>query len=90
MPIDPAPFQPDWVSPPGDTITTILDDRGMSRLELSLKVGKSQEFVASLIAGKEKIDDDLAQKLSEVLGATKRFWLNRDQNYWADKQRLGL
>ena len=30
-----ATFSPDWVSPPGDTIDAILEERGLTRDELA-------------------------------------------------------
>ena len=34
-------FQPDWVSPPGDTIIDLMDEHGISDEELSKKIGLS-------------------------------------------------
>ena len=79
------PFLPDWVSAPGETITDFLDERGLSVDAFT--------FVASprdLIHGKTRIDAEIARRLTEVLGGSEQFWLNRDQQYVEDCERLGM
>lgn len=83
-------FNPDWVSPPGDSIASILEDRNIPQEDLSHLIGRSVEFTERLMVGAEVIDVPLAEELSNLLGATVKFWLNRDARYWIDKQRLGL
>ncbi len=34
-----APYAPDWVSPPGDTILDIIEERGWSQTELATRLG---------------------------------------------------
>ena len=67
-------FNPDWRSPPLDTILDVLEERGMAVIEAEFKLGF-------------KLDDSLyidaarAQKLAEVLGAHASFWLKREAHY---------
>lgn len=82
-------FQPDWVSPPGDTINAIMQERDLSCEYLAAKLGKSTEFVTRLLTGDEPIDKKLAELLSATLGSTPKFWLKREQTYRKDKARLG-
>jgi HTH-type transcriptional regulator / antitoxin HigA len=83
-------FLPDWVSPPGDTILSILEEKNESVETFSSKMGCPVEWVYRLLAGEEPIDEPIAMKLSEVVGSTCRFWLARERNYRRDKIRLGL
>lgn len=78
---DTATFQPDWVSPPGDTIGDALDELGMSQAEFSDRTGFSKKHVNQLINGKVAITAEAAVKLEAVLGEPARFWLNRETHY---------
>ena len=33
-----APFAPDWVSPPGDTIADVLEERGWTQAEFARRL----------------------------------------------------
>ncbi len=72
---------PDWVSPPGDTIVDLLEERGWTQAELAERSGFTRKHVNLLIAGKAPITEDTALKLERVLGSTARFWLTRETQY---------
>ncbi len=74
-------FKPNWVSPPGDTIKDILIEKNISIEELSKYLLFDLEFCNKLIRGENKINKDIAEKLSKYLGASKKFWLNREKQY---------
>jgi len=74
-------FLPDWISVPGDTIMDILMERNISFVEFSKLMEMSYLDVNNLIIGKTKINRKIADKLSKVLGASSKFWLNREKHY---------
>ena len=74
-------FEPDWRSPPGDTILEMLETRGLSADDAAANLGLSLEDVGRLFAGDLVISSDLAAKLSVYLGASQQFWLNRDAQF---------
>lgn len=82
------PFMPDWVSAPGETIESILEERGMTLDEFSISIQKTPAEVQQLLGGQMEITEDLAQTLSSVLGASPKFWLNRERQYREDSARL--
>ena len=84
------PFLPDWVSPPGDSIKDILEHKRMSKTNFAKKIERSSKFVDRLLIGEEIIDENLAQKLAAILGASTGFWMRRDSHYRSEKIRLGL
>jgi HTH-type transcriptional regulator/antitoxin HigA len=86
---EPNDFSPDWASPPGDTIQTILSEKGISVISFSAKTGLTLHEVQRLFVGSLPIDVNLAGKLSNVLGSTQRFWLARDAKYRSECVRLG-
>ena len=76
-------FHPDWVSPPGDTIADLLDERGWTQTEFADRLGTSRRFVNQLVSGEAPIDEATALKVERVLGSTDRFWLSRESDYRA-------
>ena len=68
-------------SPPGDTIRDIMEERGITRFKLGKMLAISDQNVLDLLDGKFPIDNDMACRLSEVLGSTPDFWENREKQY---------
>lgn len=76
-----AKFAPDWVSPPGDTIIDIIEDKGWTQQELAGRIGLSEKHVSQLVNGKVPLTDETALKLSSALGSSVGFWLSREAKY---------
>ncbi len=76
----PKSFTPDWVSPPGDTILDIIEERGWTQAELAKRLGYTEKHVSQLIGGKP-LTVDAAFRLERVLGSNVDFWLAREANY---------
>ena len=74
-------FEPDWVSPPGDTIEDAMDELGMSQIELSERTGFSKKHINQLLKGKVTIIAETAIKLEAVFGDSVAFWLQREALY---------
>lgn len=74
-------FNPDWVSPPGDTIADILAERSCSRLEFAQRMGYTPKDINDLVASRRPISPETARKLELVLGASADFWVARDTQY---------
>jgi plasmid maintenance system antidote protein VapI len=75
--------RPEWASPPGDTIVSILDERELTIEKFAEQVGLSQTRAQQLIDGTRSIDRDLARRLAHALGATEKFWIAREHDYRA-------
>jgi HTH-type transcriptional regulator/antitoxin HigA len=82
------PFTPDWVSPPGDTIADILEERDWTQAELAERLGYSTKHISLLINGKAPINEETALKLERVLVSTAAFWLKREAKYRAALARI--
>ena len=76
-------FDPDWISPPGDTIADLLEERDWTQAELANRLGASRKYVNKLISGRVPLSESVVAKLERVLGSTVRFWLNREAGYRA-------
>ena len=74
-------YSPDYVSPPGETLADVLEDRGMSQAELARRTGLAIKTVNEIIKGKAPITPGTALKLERVLGVPASFWNAREQRY---------
>ena len=79
--IERTPFQPAWVSPPGDTIADILEERGHTQTELAERAGFTKKHISALVRGKASITAETALRLEASLGSTARFWMSREAQY---------
>lgn len=78
-----APFAPDWVSPPGDTIADVLVERGWSCAELARRMGCAETHISQIINGEARITEETASGLARVIGSTASFWLRKEAAYRA-------
>jgi HTH-type transcriptional regulator / antitoxin HigA len=83
-----TPFAPDWVSPPGDAIQDLAEERGWSQQELARRLGYTEKHVSQLVNGKVALTVDAAQRLERVLGSTLDFWLNLEANFRRHSARI--
>lgn len=83
-----APFAPDWVSPPGDTILDLIEERSWTQAELAKRLGYTEKHVSQLINGKVPLTDEAALRLERVLGSSASFWLAREAKYREHCARL--
>ena len=74
-------FNPDWVSPPGDTIADLIKERDWSQVKLARRLGLSAKHLNQLIKGKASLTNETALRLEHVLGASANFWLSREARY---------
>jgi HTH-type transcriptional regulator / antitoxin HigA len=74
-------FSPDWISPPGETIAELMEEKGWTQDDLSQKLEYSSAQVRLLISGEESITEEVALGLERVLGGKASFWLSREAQY---------
>ena len=74
-------YVPDNVSPPGETLLDVLEEREMSQSELAERTGRPKKTISEIINGKTAITSDTALQLERVLGIPARFWNERERNY---------
>lgn len=83
-----ATFNPDWISPPGETITSILAHRRITEEQFADSMGHRVQEIHALLQGETEINTHVAQLLVNTLGSTKEFWLNREAIYRRSLERL--
>ena len=74
-------YQPDYGSPPGETLLETLDAMGMSQVELAKRMGCPVKTIHEIIEKKAAITAEIALQLEQVLHIPASFWLKREQYY---------
>jgi addiction module HigA family antidote len=74
-------YQPAEVSPPGDTLRDLIEERDLTQAELSRRLGRPTQAVNEILAGKKEITEDTAIELERVLQVPAHFWLTREAQY---------
>jgi addiction module HigA family antidote len=74
-------YTPDRVSPPGESLIEILQDRGLSQASLAARTGRPRKTINEIIKGKAPITPSTALQLERVLGVPASFWNNLEKNY---------
>ncbi len=83
-------FQPNWASPPGETILAILYAKGVSVASFCNDVGLPEGETSALISGLLPITPNLAKALAKSVGSTSHFWLERQKQYQMSLEALAL
>ena len=71
----------DLIIHPGETIADILEERGLTQVELAARAGVTPAYISNVISGKKNISANFAMSLEYALGVPKSFWLNLQANY---------
>lgn len=74
-------YAPDIVTPPGETLLEMLEERGMTQSDLADRTGRSKKTVNEIIKGKATITPATSLLLERVLGVSASFWNEREQQY---------
>ena len=87
-------YSPSEVSPPGETLRELLEERGIPQAELALRMGRPRKTISEIINGKAALTHETALQLELVLGVPASFWNSRERTYRAylasleEKKRL--
>jgi HTH-type transcriptional regulator/antitoxin HigA len=74
-------FRPDIVFHPGMSLQEMIDAKGMSQAELSLRMGRPKKTINGIIKGEVAITSDTALQLERVVGMPASFWNNMESLY---------
>lgn len=83
-------FQPNWVSPPGETIAAILKARAIPLHQFCALIGLGEQQTLGLLNGRHPIDSKLAIRISATVGSTPRFWLERERKFKSNLKALEI
>ena len=66
---------------PGYYIAEIIEDMGISQAEFATRMGTTTKTLSYLLNGQANISNDLAKKLSVMMGTSVDIWLNLQSTY---------
>ena len=66
---------------PGYYIADIIEDMEISQAEFATRMGTTAKTLSQLINGQANISNDLAKKLSAILGTSVEVWQNLQNTY---------
>jgi HTH-type transcriptional regulator/antitoxin HigA len=81
-----AIFEPDWVSPPGETIKNVLETRDIPIDEFFEVLGVEESNGHQLLSGLIAINKAIALKIESVTDIPAQFWLKRETTYRKQKE----
>ena len=76
-------YIPDSVSPPGETLAELLEERGITQVQLSKQLGLTRKTINEILRGKATLSSETAIKLEHVLHVPTEFWVRREADYQA-------
>ena len=66
---------------PGYYIADIIEDMGISQVKFAARIGTTAKTLNQLVNGQANVSNDLAKKLSIMLGTSVEVWLNLQNTY---------
>lgn len=66
---------------PGYYISEIIENMGISQAEFAERLGSNTKTLSCLINGQANVTNDLAKKLSAMMGTSPEVWLNLQNTY---------
>lgn len=72
-------LSPLWASSPGNTIERLLNEQALDISGFAEAMSISLSGAKRLLEGKLPVSEELAGRLSEVVGGAPRFWLERER-----------
>lgn len=61
---------------PGEAVGKMLEDRGLNKDVVAARLGLNEAEFEQLLNGERRVDEELAKKLSHILGNTPGFWIH--------------
>ena len=74
-------YRPDRVSPPGETLADLLEERCLTQKDLALRMGRPLKTINEIVKAKAAITAETALQLEKALGTPSAFWIQRESNY---------
>lgn len=74
-------YSPDTVSPPGETLQELLDERGITQKDLAARMGRPVKTINEIVKGKAQITPETALQLERALGLPAVFWNEREAHF---------
>jgi HTH-type transcriptional regulator/antitoxin HigA len=73
--------QSDLAIPPGEYLSEVLEELGLTQLELAQKMGRPAQVISAIVRGRKAITAETALQLEAALGVSARLWLGLEIDY---------
>ena len=77
----------DLAVPPGEYLSEITEEMGMSQAELARRMGRPVQAISEIANGSKSITPDTALQLEQVLGVPAHIWTGLEAEYQLTKAR---
>ncbi|MGD8717716.1 MAG: ImmA/IrrE family metallo-endopeptidase [Candidatus Zixiibacteriota bacterium] len=74
-------YEPEVVTPPGETLLETMALRGFTQEDFAARTGRTPKTINEIVKGKAPITTDTALQFERVLGVPAEFWNNRERKY---------
>jgi HTH-type transcriptional regulator/antitoxin HigA len=74
-------YEPDVVTPPGETLLEAIKMCGFTQEDLAARTGRTPKTINEIVNGKAPITTDTALQFERVIGVPAEFWNNRERKY---------
>jgi addiction module HigA family antidote len=74
-------FSPNYAVHPGQTLTDVLTDRGITQAELATRIGRPLKTINEIVKGKASITPETALQLDRALNVDARVWNALEAHY---------
>jgi plasmid maintenance system antidote protein VapI len=81
-------YEPDVVTPPGETLLETIAISGLTQESLAARTGRTPKLINEIIKGKASITTGTALQFERVLGVPAEFWNNRERKYRESLSRI--
>ncbi len=71
----------DLAIPPGEVLAEEITARGISSVELAVRLGVPAATLDDIITGEAAVTDEIATMLFQVLGIEADYWINLEADY---------
>lgn len=79
----PTEYQPDLVTPPGETLQETLEALDMSPVEFVARTGLPIDLLKQILEGSAPMTPETARAFEKAIGIPTQFWLNLESSYQA-------
>jgi plasmid maintenance system antidote protein VapI len=74
-------FDPEWVSPPGSSLSNLLEEYDISVSLFSSRMQMSEEEIELLLKGDVELTREIAEKIADEFDGNVDFWIERERRY---------
>ena len=81
-------FEPDYAIPPGDTLLEVMESLEMTKKDLAVRTGLTEQTLIRIFKGDQPISYETANRLELVTQVPARFWNNLEVQYQEQKVKI--